>query len=67
MKRLKAKIYEKNYEIKDIAKMFNISEQTITNWINKRNVSSLLTFLKITQFLDFTIEDYNKIINEYDN
>lgn len=67
MKQLKAKIYENNYEIKDIAKMFNISEQTITNWINKRNVSSLLTFLKITQFLDFTIEDYKKILKEYED
>lgn len=67
MKYLKLKIYENNLTIKEISKKFNISEQTITNWINKRNVNSIITFLKITQFLKFKTEDYIKILKEYED
>lgn len=63
MKYLKLKIYENNLTIKEIAKKHNISEQTITNWINNRNISTILNFLKITQYLNFTSEDYNKLYN----
>lgn len=63
MKYLKLKIYENNLTIKEIAKKYNISEQTITNWINNRNISTILNFLKITQYLNFTSEDYNKLYN----
>lgn len=63
MKYLKLKIYENNLTIKEIAKKHNISEQTITNWINNRNISTILNFLKITLYLNFTSKDYNKLYN----
>lgn len=62
MKYLKAKIYANGYSINEIAKKFNLSEQTLTNWINNLNCSSLVTFLKITSFLNFNSEDYRKLI-----
>lgn len=64
MKYLKSKIYEKGYAINSIAKIFNISEQTLTNWINGRNCSTIYTFLEITQFLGFNSDDYKKLIKK---
>ena len=58
---LKYMIQKKGYTISDIAKLNNVSDQTISNWINNRNSSSILKFLEITYFLNFSSDDYKKL------
>lgn len=58
---LKLKIYEKGYTLCDIALIFNINEQTLSNWVNGKNTEQLRKFIDILKFLNFSNDDLNKL------
>lgn len=57
---IKAKIYELGYEYKDISNILGIHEQTISNWINYRNLNNICKFLDLLILLDLDIKDIKK-------
>lgn len=60
-KKIKARIYEKGLEYKDIANALNIHEQTISNWINNRNLNNINKFIQLLILLDLDINDIKKL------
>lgn len=54
---IKTKIIEKGYTNKEVAKMMNISEQTLSNWINGKNMKQIEKFIELCQFLNIDIKD----------
>lgn len=58
--KLKAKIYENGYTIKEIAKKINLHEQTLSNYINGKNLSNINKFLELLYILDVELEDIKK-------
>lgn len=54
---IKTKIIEKHLTIKEVAEITKLNEQTISNWINKKNLSNIDKFLKLIIFLDINIKD----------
>lgn len=58
--KIKAKIYEKGYTIKEVAKILNIHEQTLSNWINEKNLGNIKKFLELLYFLDLDIKEIKK-------
>jgi len=60
-KKIKARIYEKGFEYKDIANALNIHEQTISNWINNRNLNNIIKFIQLLALLDIEIKDIIKL------
>ena len=59
-KKIKAKIYEKGYTIKEVAKKLNIHEQTLSNYINGKNLENINKFLELLNFLELEIKDIKK-------
>jgi len=57
-------IQKNKYTIKKISKEIDISDQTISNWINGRNISTIKKFLEVTTLLNFTAEDYKKLLDD---
>lgn len=60
-KKIKARIYEKGLEYKDIANALNIHVQTISNWINNRNLNNINKFIQLLILLDLDISDIKKL------
>lgn len=58
--KIKARIYEKGYKYKDVANKLKINEQTISNWINNRNLSNIIKFIELLNLLDLDIKDIKK-------
>lgn len=54
---VKMAIIKKGYTNKDVAKMIDVTEQTISNWINGRNVDNIIKFNKLCKILDLSIDD----------
>ncbi|MEW9097385.1 MAG: helix-turn-helix domain-containing protein [Clostridiaceae bacterium] len=57
---IKARIYEKGYNIKEVSNILNINEITITNWIHGRNIKQINKFLELLDLLDITIDEIKK-------
>lgn len=57
MKIIKSKIYEKGYNINEIAEKIKINPQTLSNWINDRNTCNIKKFLELLYILDLNIKD----------
>ena len=55
--KIKSRIYEKGYNIKEVANKINIHKQTISNWINGRNITNIKKFLELLYILDLNIKD----------
>lgn len=53
---IKSKIYEKGYTIQEIAQKLKINNQTITNWINGRNIANITKFLELLYLLEIDIK-----------
>lgn len=53
---IKIKMIEKNISQKEIAKKLNINEQTISNWINGKNLENIKKFLTLLQELEIDIK-----------
>lgn len=58
--KIKAKIYEKGYTIKEISDIIKIHEQTLTNYLNNRNLNNITKFLELLYILDLTPKDIKK-------
>lgn len=58
--KIKAKIYEKGYNMKEVANILNIHEQTLSNWINEKNLENIKKFLELLYFLDLDIKEIKK-------
>jgi transcriptional regulator with XRE-family HTH domain len=57
---IKAKIYEKGYTVKEVAKILDINEITITNWIHGRNIKQIDKFLELLILLDIETKEIKK-------
>lgn len=55
-KTIKIKIIEKGYTNKEIANMLNLSEQTISNWINGK-LGNIEKFIELCKILDIEIKE----------
>ena len=55
--KLKSIIYAKGYTLKGVAQKIGVSEQTITNWCNNRNLKNLETIYKLCKLLEVDILD----------
>ena len=60
MNLIKSKIYEKGYTINEVANKLNINNQTLSNWINNRNITNITKFLELLHILDININDIIK-------
>ena len=60
MNTLKSKIVEKGFTIREISKEIDINEQTISNWLNNRNMSNINKFIDLIIFLDIDLRDLIK-------
>lgn len=58
---IKAKIYEKGYNIKEISSIIGIHEQTLSNWLNYRNLDNITKFLQLLYLLELNPKDIKKI------
>lgn len=54
---IKSEIYKKGYSIKEIANILNISDMTISNWINGRNLNQIEKFINLMLLLDIDIKE----------
>ena len=53
---IKIKIIEKGYTNREIAKMLNLNEQTISNWINGK-LGNIEKFIELCKILDIEIKE----------
>lgn len=58
---IKAKIYEKGYNIKEISSIIGIHEQTLSNWLNYRNLDNITKFLQLLYLLELNPKDIKEI------
>lgn len=58
---IKAKIYEKGYNIKEISSVIGIHEQTLSNWLNYRNIDNINKFINLLYLLELNPKDIKKI------
>lgn len=58
---IKAKIYEKGYNIKEISSIIGIHEQTLSNWLNYRNIDNINKFINLLYLLELNPKDIKKI------
>ena len=58
--KIKAKIYEKGYSIKEVANILNIHEQTLSNWLNYRNLDNITKFIQLLYLLELNPKDIKK-------
>lgn len=54
---IKAKIIMKNKTIKEIAEETELNEQTISNWINNRNVENINSFIYLLKHLNINLNE----------
>lgn len=54
---IKIKIVQKGYTNKEIAKITGMNEQTLSNWINGKNIKQINQFIKLCKFLNIKIEE----------
>ena len=59
--KIKAKIYENGYSIKEVANILNIHEQTLSNWLNYRNLDNITKFIQLLYLLELNPKDIKKI------
>lgn len=57
---IKAKIAIKRLTIKEVAEAINVNDQTISNWINNKNIDNINKFLKLLKFLEIDINEIKK-------
>lgn len=57
---IKARIYENGYTIKEISDILNINQQTLTNYLNGRNLNNIKKFLELLYILNLTPKDIKK-------
>lgn len=55
-KLIKSKIVERGYTQREIAEMLNITEVTLSKWINGK-LGNIETFIKLCKFLDIDIRN----------
>lgn len=58
--KIKSKIYELGFEYKDIADKIGINPQTLSNWVNNRNLNNISKFINLLILLDLDISDIKK-------
>ncbi len=58
--KIKARIYENGYTIKEISDILNINQQTLTNYLNGRNLNNIKKFLELLYILNLTPKDIKK-------
>lgn len=58
---IKGKIYEKGYNIKEISSIIGVHEQTLSNWLNYRNIDNINKFIKLLYLLELDPKDIKKI------
>lgn len=58
---IKAKIYEKGYNIKEISSIIGVHEQTLSNWLNYRNLDNITKFIQLLYLLELNPKDIKKI------
>jgi len=56
-KLIKIRSIERGLTIKEIALKLDINEQTITNWINGRNLDNISKFIKLLDYLQINIKE----------
>lgn len=54
---IKIKMIEKEINQKELAKELKITNQTINNWINKRNTKNIEKFLQMMKELEIEVND----------
>lgn len=54
---IKIKMIEKELNQKELSKKLKVSNQTINNWINKRNTKNIEKFLKMMKELEIEVND----------
>lgn len=57
---IKGEIYKKGHNINEISQILNINEQTLSNWINGRNVKNIKRFIELLILLDIDPKDLIK-------
>lgn len=59
-RKIKSKIYQLGLQYKDISKEIGIHEQTLSNWINNKNLNNINKFIELLIMLDLDIKDIKK-------
>lgn len=54
---IKSEIYKKGYTIQNIAEQLNINPQTLSNWLNNRNLCNITKFIELLYMLDIDIKN----------
>lgn len=54
---IKAKIIMENKTIKEVAEETELNEQTISNWINNRNVENINSFICLLKHLNIELKE----------
>lgn len=54
---IKTRIIEKGYTNKIIADKLNISEQTLSKWINGKSTQQISKFIELCKLLDIEIDE----------
>lgn len=54
---IKVKLAENNMTIKELAKNLEMNPQTISNWINGKNINQIEKFISICKILEIEMKD----------
>lgn len=54
---IKIKLIEKNMTIKELSQKVDMNPQTISNWINGKNINQIENFIKICKILNIEMKD----------
>lgn len=57
---IKAKIAELKLTNREVAEKIGINEQTLSNWINNKNIDRITKFIELLDFLGIEINDIKK-------
>lgn len=52
------------YSVKDLAKMFNVSNQTIKNWVERYNIPHQYTMGGHLRFTDESINEIKELLKQ---
>lgn len=59
-KEIKKRMIDKNLNVSEVSKLINVNINTVSRWLNNKNLNQIENFLKLLEILELEIKDIKK-------
>lgn len=59
-KEIKKRMIDKNLNVNEVSKLINVNINTVSRWLNNKNLNQIENFLKLLEILELEIKDIKK-------